>query len=284
MRILHPFCFILILLCALTGYVEAQHQETVYLWKNGAPGFEDRKDEPEQAQDWWVKNVHNPSLTVYFPDENIANDTAVLIFPGGGHETLVYNSEGRDPALFLNKLGITAAVLKYRLGREKGSPYTPEIHAKQDAYRAIRLVRSRANEWKINVNRVGVMGFSAGGEVAAMIAYESGKGKGNDSIDKLKGKPDFQILVYPGPNWLPKTLDLNAPPTFMVAAMDDACCLAPALKLLNMYHEKNLPVEAHFYAEGGHGFNMGYRSQLKTISGWPDRLGDWLTDYVLVDH
>ena len=83
MRILHPFCFILILLCALTGYVEAQHQETVYLWKNGAPGFEDRKDEPEQAQDWWVKNVHNPSLTVYFPDENIANDTAVLIFQVG---------------------------------------------------------------------------------------------------------------------------------------------------------------------------------------------------------
>src|ERR1700681_1899158 len=92
------------------------------LWKNGAPGFENRKNEPEEAKDYWVKNIHNPSITVYFPPAAIANGTAVLICPGGGFRLLVFKSEGLDPAKFLNKLGITAIILKYRLPREPNSP------------------------------------------------------------------------------------------------------------------------------------------------------------------
>src|SRR4051812_5237270 len=100
----------------------ADEPEVIHLWKNGAPGFEKLKDIPEQAEDWWVRDINNPSIVVFKPAKEIANGTAILIAPGGGHRNLVYKSEGRDAALFLNKLGITAFVLKYRLARQEGSP------------------------------------------------------------------------------------------------------------------------------------------------------------------
>src|SRR5690349_16164095 len=156
--------------------VFAQTPRVIYLWEHGAPGFEKLKDEPEQAKDWWVKHINNPSIVVYQAPKEIANGTAVLIAPGGGHKALVFNSEGVDAALFLNKLGITAAVLKYRLAREEGSPYSLDIHPRQDAYRAMRLLRSRGKELGIDINKIGMMGFSAGGEVVASIAYATGEG------------------------------------------------------------------------------------------------------------
>src|SRR6187551_3592077 len=110
----------------------------ISLWENGAPGFENRKNEPEQAKDWWVRNVHNPSITAYFPEK--PNGVAVLICPGGGHENLVFNSEGRDAAEYFTSIGVTAFVLKYRLAREAGSPYKLETHVKQDVERAMRLI------------------------------------------------------------------------------------------------------------------------------------------------
>jgi len=134
------------------------------LWKNGAPGFENKKNDPEEAKDYWVKNINNPSLTVFFPPANIANGTAVLICPGGGFRLLVFKSEGLDPAKFLNKLGITAIILKYRLPREPNSPYSLDKQPAEDAHRAMRLVRSYAKEWKIDTARLGMLGFSAGGE------------------------------------------------------------------------------------------------------------------------
>ena len=114
------------------------------LWKNGAPGFENLKDQPEVAKDYYVKNINNPSLTVYFPPAELANGTAVLICPGGGFRLLVYKSEGIDPAKFLNKLGITAIILKYRLPREPNSPYSLDKQPAEDAHRAMRMVRSYA--------------------------------------------------------------------------------------------------------------------------------------------
>ena len=107
------------------------------LWEHGAPGFEDRKNEPEQAKDWWVKNIHLPSVTAYFPKNGISNGPAVVICPGGGHRALVYNSEGRDAAQYFNTLGVTAFVVKYRLFREENSPYKEE-HTRQDGIRAMR--------------------------------------------------------------------------------------------------------------------------------------------------
>src|ERR1700704_2872555 len=130
-----------------------ENPQTIFLWANGAPGFESRRDEPEQAKDYWVKNIHNPSITVYLPPKEKATGAAVVIFPGGGHRLLVYNAEGRDPAIFLNSIGVAAFVLKYRLFRED-SVYSLEKEVRQDAYRAIRLVRSRAAEWNVDTARV----------------------------------------------------------------------------------------------------------------------------------
>ena len=258
----------------------AQESQTIYLWENGAPGFEKLKDNPESAKDWWVRDIHNPSIVVYKPAKNIAKATAVLIAPGGGHKNLVFNSEGRDAALFLNKLGITAFVLKYRLARQEGSPYSLDIHPQQDAYRAMRTIRSKAKEFGVDPNKIGIMGFSAGGEVVASVAYGAGDGdaKAKDLVDRANGKPNFQILVYPGPLWIPKTIDNNAPPAFMVAAMDDACCAKPIVDLAQLYHAAKIPAEIHLYAKGDHAFNMGYRTTLKGLHAWPDRLADWLED------
>src|SRR6478609_2453427 len=131
------------------GAAHANEPETIFLWKKGAPGFEKLKDKPESAQDWWVRDINNPSIVVFKPEKELANGTAILVVPGGGHKNLVYNSEGRAPAAFLTKLGITVFVLKYRLVFQENSPYSIDIHPQQDAYRAMRTIRSRAAEFGI---------------------------------------------------------------------------------------------------------------------------------------
>ncbi len=154
--------------------VAQQRPVQVALWEKGAPGFEKLRNEPEEAKDYWVRHINNPSVTVFLPPKETATGAAVVICPGGGHRELVYNAEGVEPALFLNSLGIAAFVLKYRLSREANSPYAIDKHPREDAYRAMRLVRSRAREWNIDTGRVGMLGFSAGGEVVAMVAYAPG--------------------------------------------------------------------------------------------------------------
>lgn len=250
----------------------------ISLWENGAPGFENLKNEQEQAQDWWVRNIHNPSITAFFPEK--PNGMAVLICPGGGHENLVFNSEGKAAAEYFNSIGVTAFVLKYRLARAKDSPYKLETHVKQDAERAMRLIRSKASEFKIDPNRIGAMGFSAGGEVVALIAYNSNNISKNtsDAIDKLDSQPNFQILVYPGPLFIPKDIKADAPPAFLVAANDDSCCSAPIIELLNGYRKANVPVEMHLYSKGGHAFNMGKRANTNSLKTWSQRLTDWFED------
>lgn len=274
---------VLVLLCLLPNLLLAQDQ--IPLWPNGAPGYESRRNEPEEAKDYWVKNIQNPSITVYLPPKEKATGAAVVICPGGGHRLLVFNAEGRDPAVFLNSIGVAAFILKYRLAREEHSTYTLDKEVKQDAWRAMRLVRNRAKEWGIDTNRVGMLGFSAGGEVVDMIAYDSGKTNLNaaDPIDRLNGKPDFAMLIYPGPYGVPDVIPANAPPAFLLVANDDACCSTPTLKLLEKYREAKVPIEAHFYAQGDHGFNMGNRSTLNSIKTWPQRMADWLSDtHILV--
>jgi acetyl esterase/lipase len=274
---------------AVTGWLPLASfaQDTprvIHLWANGAPGYESRRNEPEEAKDYWVKNVQNPSVTVYLPPKEKANGAAVVICPGGGHRLLVYNAEGRDPALFLNSLGITCFVLKYRLFREEKSPYSIET-VRQDAYRAMRLVRSLAGAYAIDTARIGIMGFSAGGEVVAQVAYASGMGdpRAADPIDRLNGKPNFQILVYPGPLGVPDVVPSDAPPAFLIAADDDECCSPPVIKLLEKYREAHVPVEAHILSRGNHAFNMGYRSELRSVKAWPQRMADWLEDNQLLD-
>lgn len=251
----------------------------ISLWKNGAPGFENRKNEKEEAKDWWVKNIHDPSLTVFLPPKQIATGAAVIVCPGGGHRQLVYTSEGKDPAAFLNSLGIAAFVLKYRLFREDNSPYNEE-NVKQDIFRAMRLVKSIAANYNIDTARIGVMGFSAGGEVAGWVSYHySDKNfASDDAIDKLSARPAFQILIYPGPLAVPDSVSSSSPPTFLLAANDDECCSEPIVRLLEMHRKAKVPVELHLYAQGNHAFNMGNRSSLNSIKTWPQRLADWLKD------
>jgi len=268
-------------LVVLPAALRAQTEPTVIpLWPNGAPGFENRKNEPEQAKDYWVRNIHNPSLTVFLPPKDKANGTAVVVCPGGGHRLLVWTAEGIDPAKFLNNLGVTVFVLKYRLGRDTLSPYKIEVHAREDGLRAMRLVRSRAAEFGIDTNRIGLMGFSAGGEVVDMVAFgpNTPDPKAADPIDRLSAKPSFLVQIYPGPLFVPEKVAADAPPIFLLAANDDPCCSITVQQLLERYREAKAPMEAHLYAQGKHGFNMGYRSKLKSISTWPQRLADWLSD------
>ncbi|HEV8513225.1 MAG TPA: alpha/beta hydrolase [Cyclobacteriaceae bacterium] len=260
--------------------VNAQDSSSVIpLWKNGAPGFENRKNEPEQAKDWWVRNIHNPSITVYLPSKAIATGTAVVICPGGGFVNNVYTAEGKDAANYFNSLGVAAFVLKYRLFRAENSGYTKE-HPTQDIFRAMRLVRSRAKEFNIDTARLGVMGFSAGGELAAWVSYNSNKNNSIpiEVIDKLNARPSFQILIYPGPLAVPETIPSNAPPTFLLAANGDECCSEPIIKLTQMHRKANVPVEMHLYAKGAHAFNMGYRTEFTSLKAWPQRMADWLKD------
>lgn len=259
----------------------AQSQPLVIpLWPKGAPGFENRRNEPEQAKDYWVKNIHNPSLNVFLPPKDKATGAAVVICPGGGHRLLVYTAEGIDPAKFLNNLGVTVFVLKYRLGRDTLSPYKIDMHAKQDGFRAMRLVRSSAAEFGIDTGRIGMMGFSAGGEVVDMVAFDKGDGDPNapDPVDRLSSKPAFIIQIYPGPLYIPDVVPANAPPAFLLAANDDPCCAVPVMQLLQRYRDAKVPVETHLFTRGAHGFNMGQRSKLKSINTWPQRLADWLSD------
>jgi acetyl esterase/lipase len=253
--------------------------QVIPLWEKGAPGFESRRKEPEEAKDWWVRNVHNPSLTVFLPPPEKATGAAVVIAPGGGYRELVYNAEGKQPAEFLNRLGIAAFVLKYRLPNQEGSPYKME-HPRQDALRALRLVRSRAQQWHIDVHRVGMLGFSAGGDLVGQIAYTPGTGdpQAPDPIDRENARPDFQLLVYPGGK-VPEHIPSDAPPAFLLVASDDEYgCDQTTLELFTKLHAAHVPVEAHFLARGKHAFNMGDRSTFVSVRSWPDRMADWLKD------
>ena len=146
---------LLALTLALSSTASAQTTpQVIHLWPNGAPGFESRKDIPEQAQDYWVRNVNNPSITVYLPPKEKATGAAVLIAPGGGFRELVFNAEGVQAAQFLNSIGVAAFALKYRLPQEKDSPYSMD-NVRQDANRAMRLIRSRSAEFNIDPHRVG---------------------------------------------------------------------------------------------------------------------------------
>src|SRR6266700_1092577 len=251
----------------------------VPLWPNGAPGFEARRQEPEQARDWWVRNIHNPSVTVFLPPRGTGNGAAVVIAPGGGFRELGFNAEGKQPGEYLSRLGVAAFALKYRLPKEAGSPYTTE-HARQDALRAIRLVRSRAAEWGVDPGRVGLLGFSAGGELASLVAYAPGAGdqRAPDPIDRLDGRPSFQMLIYPGGK-VPDVIPRDAPPTFLlVAADDDYGCDKTTLDYYTRLRAAGVRVEAHFLAQGKHAFNMGDRSSLISVRTWPQRMADWLAD------
>ena len=140
-----------------------------------------------------------------------------------------------------------------------------------------------AKEWNIDPERIGMMGFSAGGEVVSMVAFDSPPAPTSapDAIEKINGKPNFIIMVYPGPLGIPKKVSSTAPPAFLVAANNDECCSGTVVDLLVAYREAKVPVEAHLYAQGDHAFNMGARRDQNSIKTWPARLGDWMNENII---
>ena len=274
------FLLFIALLIIVTGSGYAQDSAfMIPLWENGAPGFENLKNQPEQAKDWWVRNINNPSVTVFLPAKEKATGTAVVVCPGGGFTNLVYNAEGVDAAKFMNSIGVAAFVLKYRLFRMENSPYKQE-NAEQDIFRAMRLVKSRAKEFNIDTTRLGVMGFSAGGELAGWVSYKFFEyySTNADAIDHLSARPAFEVLIYPGPLSVPDFVRSDSPPAFLLASNGDECCSEPIIKLMEMHRQAKVPVEMHLYEKGAHAFNMGYRSPYVTLKHWPERLADWMMD------
>jgi acetyl esterase/lipase len=255
------------------------------LWPSGAPGSEgiksgnvtvDRgKNGTHQNR---VTQVHNPTVTVYLPPREKATGAAVVICPGGGHRYLAIDHEGTDIARWATSKGMAGFVLKYRLARAEGSKYKVETHALDDAKRAMRLVRSRAADWGVDPARVGMIGFSAGGEVAALAGtrFDSGSEGAADPIDRLSSRPSFVVLVYPGIRPETLTVSKETPPTFLVHADDDRLGADRSATFYLALKKAGVPAELHIYTKGGHGFGM--RDNHLPVSSWPARLEEWMAE------
>ena len=271
------------LLCATIASAIDRGEE-IRLWAKGAPGSENvtaaevftPSANPKLPKNFTV--VHYPSIYVFLPPKEKATGMAMVIAPGGGHSQLVIDKEGWEMADWLNERGIAAFVLKYRLAKAKDSHYTVEGDALPDAARAVRTVRSRAKEWGVDPARIGFIGFSAGGEVAALIEtrFDAGNDSSMDPIDRVSSRPDFAVVVYPGFRPGAITVPKDAPPTFLVCADDDRSHVVTTVNLYLDLEKQGVSSEMHIYSSGGHGF--GIRPSPRPVSTWTERLSQWLAD------
>src|SRR5262245_50461261 len=263
--------------------------QVIFLWPADAPtlqGAEEKEQtDPPGPQPGQriksIKNVHHPSIEVHLPLAAKAIGTAIIVAPGGGHRQLVWGSEGTDIAKWLNEQGIAAFILKYRLAFTPNYSYTVEGEALQDTQRAIRTVRARAKEWGVRPNRIGVLGFSAGGALAALadIRFDPGNPDAADLIEKQSCRPDFVGLVYPG--WAPQmdvTAPRNAAPAFLTSAgLDDASHAKQTVQFYNSLFAAGVQSDLHIYAHGGHGGAIKPRDGIP-FGTWHLRFQDWLGD------
>lgn len=263
---------------ASAAYAADTAPRKVLLWPEGAPGAmanggAETVRVTEQGEHV-VSNVHAPSLTVYLPKKPLANENGggagVVILPGGGHRELWTDHEGHNVAKFLNEQGIAAFVLYYRLERAPGSTYKIEEHALADVQQAMRLVRLHGSEWQVNPAKLGIMGFSAGGQLALLSALRYTAGDAGVST-----RPDFVALIYPG-SWPDVKFDANAPPMFLLAGSDDRPqVLAGLTQIYTQLREAKVPAELHLYDGVPHGFGLR-ANNTGPVSHWPRQFVDWL--------
>jgi len=270
-----------ILLQLLPNDATAQEPQPLLLWPDGAPGSEGKTAAElvrltEQGEHI-VSRVHRPSITPYIPAAAMATGAAVIVIPGGGHRELWMDHEGYRVGRWLRDHGIAAFVLKYRLAREEGSPYTVEGHALADVRRALRLVRSRASAWRIATDRIGVMGFSAGGELAALVGarYDSGTQRSDDPVDRESSAPAFMGLIYPS---IPVGLNLSkdTPPAFLLCGENDSPAISESVpELYSAIRRAGGSAEMHILGGVGHGFGMRDDNP-RAVASWPSLFYDWL--------
>jgi endo-1,4-beta-xylanase len=262
---------------------------TVALWPNGAPGSEGKTAGEKyriEGDSLVLAGVNSPSITLYPAAKEKATGAGIIVAPSGAFSEIWITHEGYNVANWLNQHGIAAFVLKYRLQNDPGSGYTTEGHSLPDMQRAIRLVRSRAAEWGVDPNRVGVMGFSAGGALAGMAGsrYDDPVKNPVDDIDKLSAKPAFMALLYGTPFGgvmaSQAKLPTNMPPVFLAAGGDDRIS-ASYPEVYRKLKDAGASVELHIYAGVGHGFGIQMTNTL-AVAGWPDQMRDWLFDLGLL--
>ena len=271
--------------------------QSILLWPNGAPG-EIGKIGAEKIEDprgskpvIRITNVTAPSLTVYPPDPTIDTGTTVIVCPGGGYNILASDLEGTEVIEWLNSIGITGVLLKYRVPRRK---YLEKHMAPlQDAQRAIGLVRHRSSRWGLAPNRIGILGFSAGGHLSAMASnhFDQRSYPRTDASDDVSCRPDFTILIYPA--YLSKPNDLMAladelvitektPPCILIQTQDDGVKVESSLAYYLGLKQANIPVEMHLYPTGGHGY--GLRDSEHLVSSWPARCEEWMRQGKLLNR
>jgi acetyl esterase/lipase len=260
--------------------ITAAQPKEIPLWPGGAPGSEGKAGKEKlrlYEGEHILSNIHHPSVTVYLPLKEKATGAAVIVIPGGGHRELWMTHEGYNVAQWLSDKGIAAFILKYRLARDTNSTYTVDKESLADVQRALRLVRSRAKEWNIDTERIGVMGFSAGGEVAALSAmrFDFGNHMATDVIERQSSRPAFQALIYPANSQRFEVRD-SMPPVFLLAGYNDNIARG-IIDVYAKYQKAKIPAELHIYSNAGHGFGIRERNT-GAVTGWVDRFYDWLSD------
>ena len=270
-------------LCLSVSVLTARQPAEIPLWPSGPRGSEG-KIRPEtvstsQSGEISVSSIHNPSLTPYLPAAGKGTGTAVLVIPGGGHRLLAITHEGYNLAEWLRDRGIAAFVLKHRLAREAESTYKIDVESFADTQRAIRLIRSRAQEWRIDSSRLGALGFSAGGELVNMAAArpDEGNASAEDPVDRESARLNFQALIYPG-----RSGDIQptkeSPPVFLAASYNDRQDISEGLAEAYLrFKRAGASAELHIYSTGGHGFGLR-ASNGRPVGAWMLRFEEWLKE------